>query len=136
MVAIALLVVYLVFLAIQWRAVASDDLTWARRSDLFKGLEALAFAAAGALLGTTVQRQVTLKAESQAADARREAAAQKARADANQREAEKGRALHNLALARARREAGVRGLRSADRPAAPAGDLQDLLDLAAQYDRG
>lgn len=135
-VAIALIVVYLVFLMLQWNDVKAGDLEWSRRSALFGGLEALAFAAAGGILGTTVQRQVTKKAEDQAADAKERAEEQKARADSNQIAAEKGRALHNLVEIKGGQRTGgplTRGPGGA--PAAGGGDMAELLALARQYDQ-
>jgi hypothetical protein len=131
-VASLLLVIYLVFVAMQWGNVQADDLIYARRAALLKGLEALAFAAAGAVLGTTVQRQVTKKAEAQATEARQEAENQKTLAEANQADAEKGRALHNMAKAKAAvRPAPVR---TRAESTSAASDLEDFLNLAAQYD--
>jgi hypothetical protein len=135
-VAIALLVVYIVFLVLQWNNVDAGDLPWSRRSDLLGGLEALAFAAAGAVLGTTVQRQVTKKAEGQAEDAKKQAAEEKARADTNQKAAEKARALHNLAEVKAEQAGGglvARG--TGETRAAGGGDLNELLALARRYDQ-
>jgi hypothetical protein len=57
-VALALVGTYLVFLALlRADAVNASDLEWARLVEIRATLEALAFAAAGALLGTVVQRQ-------------------------------------------------------------------------------
>lgn len=58
LVALVLIGVYLVFM-VQLRAdaVSADDREWARLVEIRATLEALAFAAAGALLGTIVQRQ-------------------------------------------------------------------------------
>jgi hypothetical protein len=57
-VALALVAVYLVFmLLLRADAVTADDQEWARLVGIQSTLEALAFAAAGALLGTVVQRQ-------------------------------------------------------------------------------
>jgi hypothetical protein len=57
-VALALVAVYLVFmLFLRADAVTADDQEWARLVGIQSTLEALAFAAAGALLGTVVQRQ-------------------------------------------------------------------------------
>jgi hypothetical protein len=57
-VALALVGVYLVFmLFLRADAVTADDQEWARLIGIQSTLEALAFAAAGALLGTVVQRQ-------------------------------------------------------------------------------
>jgi hypothetical protein len=100
-VAVGLLAVYLILVSVQWRNSDQDDLGWARRSELLTGVEALAFAAAGVLLGTTVQRQVTRKAEDQAAQARNEADAARADAALEHKDGEKGRALHNLIQAKA-----------------------------------
>jgi hypothetical protein len=131
-VAVLLLLIYLVFLGLQWGNVTDSDLEYARRADLLGGLEALAFAAAGAILGTTVQRQVTKKAEADATAARGEANAQRARADAEENDAEKGRALHNLAKAKVERATRVR-TRSEGEPQ-PATEFDEFLRLAAQYD--
>jgi type VI protein secretion system component VasK len=120
-----LLLAYFVFAALQWANVDAAALTYARRAQLLGGFEALAFAAAGAILGTTVQREVTKKAEN-------EADAQKKRADAEQLDAEKGRALHNLARAKAA-DRGLSRVRGGDEPA-PAGDAGEFLELAEQYD--
>src|SRR4029453_9559165 len=95
------LVIYFVFAGLQWAGVGAAELTYARRADLLGGFEALAFAAAGAILGTTLQRQVTKKAEAEAGAARAEARQEKARAEVQRQDAEKGRALHNLAKAKA-----------------------------------
>ena len=57
-VALALVAVYLVFmLFLRADAVTAGDQEWARLVGIQSTLEALAFAAAGALLGTVVQRQ-------------------------------------------------------------------------------
>ena len=76
-VALLLLIVYLVAVRSMWLDVDAKDLTWARRSQLLTGLEAFAFAAAGVLLGTTVQRAAT-------DGARGDAERQRERADANE----------------------------------------------------
>ncbi len=136
--AVALIVVYLVFVSYQWLSVDSTDLTWARRSTLLSGLEALAFTAAGAVLGTTVQRQVTKRAEDEAARAKEAADAEKRRAEANAGDAEKGRALHRLAKARASGPAAAQQegqLRetSARPPAAGRNPYDEILSLAEQY---
>jgi hypothetical protein len=127
--------VYVVFLILQWNNVTAGDLEWSRRSDLLGGLEALAFAAAGAVLGTTVQRQVTKKAENQAVEAKKQADEQKARADTNQKAAEKARALHNLAEVKAEQaSAGAPVTRGPSGAAPTGGDIGELLALARRYD--
>jgi hypothetical protein len=79
-VAVMLVAAYLLALRSQWINIDAKDLTWARRSQLMTGLEALAFAAAGALLGTTVQRSATV-------EARKDAEAQRERATASEAQA-------------------------------------------------
>ena len=73
--ALALIGMYLYFLFDLWSHVGSiqDDTAWARYLEINAALQALAFAAAGALLGTTVQKQVT-NAESDRADENADAA--------------------------------------------------------------
>jgi Skp family chaperone for outer membrane proteins len=59
-VALALIVAYLAGLVAQWiEADVDNESVWARRDSLFVGLEALAFAAVGAVLGVQVQRTAT-----------------------------------------------------------------------------
>lgn len=70
---IAFVVVYFVALRDMWLDVELGEVTWARRNSLLSGLEALAFAGAGALLGTTVQRAQTTDAKKDAEQAREEA---------------------------------------------------------------
>jgi hypothetical protein len=88
-VAIGLILAYLVAVALAWGVVGEAAETWARRIELLGGLEALAFAAAGAVLGVTVQRPAV-----RAAEERAEASAQDARA---------GRAVIAAAEAKANR---------------------------------
>lgn len=133
-VAILLIVVYLVVLFAQWNNVDAAELEWSRRLTLFGGLEALAFAAAGAILGTTVQRQVVKKAEEQASDAKELAKAQQQRADANERDAEKGRALHRLAEVKGGQSAGGPVRRGPGGTSTPGGDVGEMLELARRYD--
>jgi hypothetical protein len=135
-VAAGLLVAYFVFLVFQWNDVGAAEPRWSRRSDLFGGVEALAFAATGAILGATVQRQVTKKAEAQASQAHEQANIQKQRADANEAAAEKGRALHNLIAVKAKKGDGTPQIRGALPDAGRRDELQELLELARQYDAG
>src|SRR5215212_7079083 len=65
-IAIALIIAYLVALVVAWGAVGEAAETWARHASLLGGLEALAFSAAGAVLGVTVQRPVVKAAEKRA----------------------------------------------------------------------
>lgn len=89
LVAAALLAVYLLAVYSQWAHVGADNVAWARRSELLSGLEALAVAAAGVLLGTAVQRTATSAAQSDAERARRRAGS----AELGEREAQVMRAM-------------------------------------------
>lgn len=123
-----LVVVYLVFVSLQWFATDAEERTWTRRSELLTGLEVLAFTAAGALLGTTVQRQVTRQVEYRAEQA--EAAAAR-----ESRDAEKGRALHRAITARA--QAGGATPSAATRGGAPPPQPDpwaEMVELARSYD--
>jgi hypothetical protein len=81
-----LVLAYLVAIAFAWFNVGEEAEAWARHVELLTGLEALAFAAAGAVLGVTVQRPAVAAAESRAADA-------EATAKANEEAANTGVAL-------------------------------------------
>jgi hypothetical protein len=63
----------------------SPDLQWARLTFVFSSVEAIAFAAAGALFGVTVQRERVKSAED--------------RAEANAQDAANGRALAAITIA-------------------------------------
>jgi hypothetical protein len=129
-VGVALIVAYLVALGLAWSGTNGSDSEWGRRLQLLGGLEALAFAAAGAILGTTVQRQATQTEKERATAAER-------RADREAADGEKGRAVVNLVEAKAgvppegSEEFVRKGLGVGD-PVAEA--FQDVLALAARYD--
>jgi hypothetical protein len=70
LVAVLLIGGYLLFLSDLFKVVpGATDATWVRYTDIRTGLEALVFAAAGALFGTAVQRQVTSGVETDLANA-------------------------------------------------------------------
>jgi len=127
-VAVALIVAYLVALGVAWAGTGSSDTVWARRLELLGGLEALAFAAAGAILGTSIQRQATKKADERADEYRGQAAA-------NERDAEKGRALQAMARSKLRLEdeQGA-GTRDVDAGTGTASALRDLVALGDELD--
>jgi hypothetical protein len=60
-------VAYLVFVGVMVVARGSTDVVWSRLVFLFGSLQALAFAAAGALWGTSVQQERVASAERRAA---------------------------------------------------------------------
>jgi len=78
-VAVAALVIWVGFAIYLLANSGTDEVQWARLAWVFGSIEAVAFAAAGLLFGSTINRQRAEKAE--------------ARADANQQSAEGGRAL-------------------------------------------
>ncbi len=89
--AILLIVVFII--ALVGMATLRSDHQWDRLIYLFGGLEAVVFAAAGALFGTSVQRGSLVDARKDASDARQEARTARADAEAHGAQAEKGRAL-------------------------------------------
>lgn len=72
-VAVAVIVVWLAFLVWLVVEVKSTEVTWSRLLVVLGSVEAVAFAAAGALFGTTVQRQ-RVQDEKERADAAETAA--------------------------------------------------------------
>ena len=56
-VAIGAILVWIAFVVVMLFAADSSDLRWTRLSFVFGSVEAIAFAAAGALFGVTVQRE-------------------------------------------------------------------------------
>jgi uncharacterized membrane protein YsdA (DUF1294 family) len=82
MVALAVLIGFGVFVWFMIDQRAADETSWARLAWLFASVEAVAFAAAGALFGVRVQREQTQRAEE--------------RADRSQTDAENGRILAEI----------------------------------------
>jgi len=89
--AIGLIVVFVVFLVVLY--FSRDDKYWDRLVFLLAGFEAIVFAAAGALFGTTVQRATVQIAQQDAAVAKADAAAARTKAEEARSEAEAGVAL-------------------------------------------
>ncbi len=85
-VAIAALLAWLVFTVYLLFQVNSDELAWTRIAWVFASVEAIAFAAAGALFGTAVQRENEERAEDRATTAEEVA-------ESNRDHATKGRVL-------------------------------------------
>lgn len=84
-VAIAAIGLWAVFAVVMFLLSDSDEAQWTRVVYIFGSVEAIAFAAAGALFGVTVQRERVERAER--------------KADANERDAASGRALAAVNLA-------------------------------------
>ena len=138
--AIALIVVYIAMLA--FLVTLRADKEWDRLVYLLSGFEAIVFAGAGALFGTTIQRANVTAARTDAADAKETAKAERDRAQQAEKDATAGRALAAAVQAKARVRAGgpdrVRGSRPDVEEGAPAGtgltgsdaDLLELAELA------
>src|SRR5215468_7792122 len=99
---IALFVAFLVVLYVQ-----RDDPHWDRAIFLLSGLEAVVFAGAGALFGTSVQHGTVQAARQDAATAKADAAEAKTLADQTRSAAEAGRALYHVVREKAAVVAGT-----------------------------
>jgi uncharacterized membrane protein YcjF (UPF0283 family) len=105
--ALVLIALFVLFIIVM--IVLRDSAQWDRLAYLFAGFEALVFAAAGALFGTSVQRAQTVQAQQ---DAQR----QEARADANESDAQHGRALAAMVRAKHDNAAAAEGEGRGGRP--------------------
>lgn len=120
-VAIIVLVGYAVTVGVMYFLIGSGETQWTRAHLLLSGVEAIAFAAAGFLFGREVHRG--------------QAAAAEARADANQKAAEGGRALAAMVRAKTRPGGAKAAMVGAADPVARAAALQeDLNELSASAD--
>src|SRR5262249_51908680 len=99
--ALVVLVAWLLFLGFLARHTGATDTEWARLIAILGSLEAVAFGAAGALFGVTIQRQRVQDAKERAdkADERTTEAFKKA--DANAAAAARGQALASAIKSRA-----------------------------------
>jgi len=84
-VAIVALLTWVAFVVVMLLASDTEDKTWTRLTYVFGSVEAIAFSAAGALFGVTVQRERVRRAED--------------KAEVHAREAANGRALAAINLA-------------------------------------
>lgn len=91
-VAIVAIGIWAVFLVVMLTATDTGEVRWARMTFVFASVEAIAFAAAGAIFGVTVQRERVKSAE--------------AKAEMNTRDAANGRALAMVAISEAEAAAG------------------------------
>ena len=126
--AVILIVAFLAFVVTL--VVLRRDTAWDRLMYLFTGLEALVFAAAGALFGTVVQRTQTNQA-------REQASRERVRADANEQAARRGRAMAALVRAKRQRTAPDAGEGRGARPMPGASRVEanpDMAELAAVVD--
>ena len=118
-VAVAALIAWLVFTVYLLFQVNSNELAWTRIAWAFASVEAIAFAAAGALFGTAVQRENVERAEDRATTAEEVA-------ESNRDDATKGRALAASlqadAMGGATPPGGVRAMGGED-PGGPSSDV-------------
>jgi len=98
-VAIALIGIFMLFVVAL--VVMRSDQYWDRLVFLLAGVEALVFAAAGALFGTSVQRTQAVEARQQAVQERQAAAKERERADQFEQQARSGQALADVIRAKA-----------------------------------
>lgn len=91
-IAVLAVLTWVAFVVIMLLASDAEERTWTRLTFVFASVEAIAFAAAGALFGVSVQRERVEKAEE--------------RAEVNERDAANGRALAAVNLADAAASAG------------------------------
>jgi hypothetical protein len=94
-VAVLVLVAFAVFVAFLIGQVGEDETEWTRLAWIFASVEAIAFGAAGALFGSSIQRERAEKAEETARE--------------NAQDAANGRALAEAIKAEAPAEAGGGG---------------------------
>ena len=122
---IAILILLAWLAVLGWLLLQTDatEVVWARWLTVLASLEAVAFAAAGALFGTTVQRQRVKDAADRATQAEE-------RAEKNLEAATSGRKLSDAVIEKARREP-AQGLERTS-SGQSAGDLDELALLARQ----
>lgn len=82
-VAVVAVLTWLAFVIVMLRSTGQGETEWTRLTFVFASVEAIAFAAAGALFGVTVQRERVQAAEEKAATNERDAANGRALAIAN-----------------------------------------------------
>jgi len=101
--AAALIVLTAWLVLVLWLAfhTGANEQQWARLNSVMGSLEAVAFAAAGALFGTTVQKQRVQESKEQAEKADNRAVAAEQKASANAQAATNGKALAAAVKARA-----------------------------------
>jgi hypothetical protein len=134
-VAVALVLIYLVAVFLLWKQASSQDLLWTRRLYLLGGLEALAFAGAGALFGVAVQRPKIAEEQQLRAEAEKRANEAEERSAVLEPKANLGGALE--AVVRARAERAGAGSTAPQRYAGAAssapGDMHELLSIIEHY---
>lgn len=119
--AIAVLIAFAVFVAYLIGQVDGNEVRWTRLAWLFASVEAIAFGAAGALFGASIQRQRAEKAEATASKKTDEAA--------------KGRALAAMLKAEEGTGGGTGGLESLEGPPSSSSEAQQIAQRHASLAR-
>lgn len=108
----------------------ATDLQWGRLGSVLGSLEAVAFAAAGALFGTTVQKQRVQEAKEQAEKAENRASQAEKASSENVRAAANGRALAIAVKAHSATRAAAQGVEQVGKVEKSGGAEDDLVALA------
>jgi hypothetical protein len=126
-IAVFVVLVYMVAVFFLWKDAGSADLLWTRRLYLLGGLEALAFAAAGAIFGVAVQRPKVAEEQQLRAEADKRTSEAEERTAVLEPKANVGDALEAVIRAKAG-TAGTSSQRYAGMP--PAADMsEDIAEL-------
>jgi hypothetical protein len=118
----------LVFMAFK---TSLEEVAWSRLLVVLGSIEAVAFAAAGALFGTQIQRQRVQDAQRHAANAEAKAAEAERRASANADAAIKGKTLAVVVKAKSRNRPGP-DIEHFSAPGETAHDQDELAALARE----
>lgn len=117
--------------------IGTDDKSWARATNIFSSVEALAFGAGGFLFGKEIHRAQAVKAEARADSNAQDAKDANAKAATVQAKAE---SLAKVIQAKAKKAAAsgtFESVRTPDGEAPPANaDMQELAGLAEEIMRG
>lgn len=133
-VAVLVVLIYVVAVFFLWRDAGSADLLWTRRLYLLGGLEALAFAAAGAIFGVAVQRPKVAEEQQLRAEADKRAIEAEERTAVLEPKANVGDALEAVIRAKAS-TVGTSSERYAGMPptADVSEDIGELLRILDHY---
>jgi hypothetical protein len=132
---IAALIVLAAWLGLlSWLAfhTGATDVQWARLGSVLGSLEAVAFAAAGALFGTTVQKQRVQEAKERAEKAENRASQAEKTSTENVQAAANGRALAIAVKARSATRAASQGVERVSAFEKSGGAEDDLVALATR----
>jgi hypothetical protein len=127
--AFLVLAAWLALLAWLTAHTAIPDSEWARLLVVFGSIESVAFAAAGALFGTTIQGKRVQEAKQQVEKAEQQAAEERNAAKANAQAAVNGKALASAVKARAKSRSSDSGVERVSRGEA-AGVDDELVALS------